>query len=304
MTNLNTHPGRHPAPAPTWALRACQDVTRHHSKTFYLGSRFFPREQRLAVWAVYAACRTGDDIADETDAARATPALHAWWRGIQDVYELPPEHFGQHDATLTALAWAVRRYPIPLDAFHELYEGLRCDVAHRSFHDMHDLEVYCRRVAGVVGFMIAAISGYDGGPRTLQQALRLGQAMQLTNILRDVGEDARRGRVYLPDTVLREYGVTHADIQTGRVTPAYTALMRALSDVARTWYIEGRAGLPCLHGSARLAVASAASAYEGILDDLERHGFDNFSRRAHVGTTRKLGLVARAWWSLRQSPRA
>ncbi|WP_051517178.1 phytoene/squalene synthase family protein [Deinococcus phoenicis] len=273
----------------------CRDVTRRHSQTFYLGSRFFPPRQREAVWAVYATCRAGDDIVDERPGAQAREQLGWWWARVQAAFAGRP---GPHPAD-TALAWAAAHWPVPLSAFEELHEGLQMDLRGHRYHDLDDLTMYCRRVAGVVGFMIAPICGYSGGARTLHHALLLGQAMQLTNILRDVGEDLERGRVYLPETLRREYGVTSAMLEAGRVTPEYRALMRHLSGLARAWYAEGRAGIPCLHGSARLAVQTAARSYEGILDDLARAGFDNFRRRAHVSGPRKLLMLPQAWWELR-----
>ncbi|WP_082869745.1 phytoene/squalene synthase family protein [Deinococcus puniceus] len=282
------------------AVAHCRDVTRLHSKTFYLGSRFFPAQERAAVWAVYAACRDGDDIADELTGHDAVTQLDGWWARMQVAFAgLPdPQPDGTHPID-TALSWAAQTYPIPLSAFGELHEGLRMDLNGHSYQTMDDLTLYCRRVAGVVGFMIAPISGYSGGERTLQHALMLGQAMQLTNILRDVGEDLERGRVYLPADLMTEYGVSGADLQRGIVTPEYRALMRHLSALARDWYKQGRTGIPMLHGSARLAVQTAARAYEGILDDLERADFDNFRRRAYVSGPRKLLMLPQAWWELR-----
>ncbi|WP_412029927.1 phytoene/squalene synthase family protein [Deinococcus yunweiensis] len=273
----------------------CRDVTRAHSKTFYLGSRFFPPRQRQAVWAVYAACRDGDDIADETSGTHAKHALAAWWQRTERAFQGQPGTYpGDH-----ALAWAAQTYDIPLSAFRELHEGLQMDVRGYEFEHMDDLTLYCRRVAGVVGFMIAPISGYHGGERTLEHALHLGQAMQLTNILRDVGEDLARDRIYLPRSVMARHGVTEATLRAGVVTPAYRAMMLDLMTQAREWYALGRRGIPLLHGSASLAVATAARAYEGILDDLVRNDFDNFGRRAHVSGPRKLMMLPRVWWELR-----
>ncbi|MBI0446249.1 phytoene/squalene synthase family protein [Deinococcus sp. DB0503] len=283
---------------PAAVARHCWEVTRQHSRTFSLGSRFFPAGQREAVWAVYAACRAGDDSVDECHGDEAKQALAAWWARVQAAFAGRP---GPHPID-TALAWAVSHWPIPLAAFEELHEGLRMDLEGYHYRDLDDLTLYCRRVAGVVGFMIAPICGYDGGERTLARALRLGQAMQLTNILRDVGEDLERGRVYLPETLLREYGVTRAVLEAGTVTPGYRALMRHLSALARAWYAEGRAGIPCLRGRARIGVQAAARAYEGILDDLARGDFDNFRRRAHVSGPRKLLMLPQAWWEVRGAP--
>lgn len=289
------NPQAGPDAAAGQAIGHCRELTRAHSKTFYFGSRFFPPAQRAAVWAVYAACRDGDDIADETDTLHRAEALEVWRKRVGQALRGRP---GAHPID-TALGWAAGRYAIPEGAFEELYQGLRMDLQGHPYRDLADLELYCRRVAGVVGFMIAPICGYAGGEATLERALRLGQAMQLTNILRDVGEDLARGRVYLPADLLAQYGVTDAMLSAGRVTPEYTALMQHLTRLARSWYAEGRAGIPALQGSGRLAVATAARAYEGILDALARNGYDNFGRRAHVSSTRKLLLLPQVWWELR-----
>nr|WP_027481624.1 phytoene/squalene synthase family protein [Deinococcus pimensis] len=281
--------------APLTAIEHCRALTRHHSKTFYLGSRFFPHEQRLAVWAVYAACRDGDDAVDEGPPEGAADRLDAWWNRVERAYQGRPTD----DCVSEALAWAVERYAIPQGAFHELLLGLRMDLDGHEYRDARDLDLYCRRVAGVVGFMIAPICGYDGGQGTLERALRLGQAMQLTNILRDVGEDAARGRLYLPRDVMDRFGVTRADVMDARLSPQYEALLRHLCAQARDWYREGSAGIPRLHGRGRVAVATAARAYEGILTSLEENGWDNFTRRASVSGTRKLLMIPGVLWQLR-----
>lgn len=293
------------------AVGHCRELTRHHSKTFYFGSRFFPLTERQAVWAVYAACRRGDDTVDEPGGGAA--ALEDWWQATQAALsgQRAQPHttdihlVASHPADL-ALSWAASQYDLPITAFHELYLGLqmdlRMDAGTLTYADMTELELYCRRVAGVIGFMIAPICGYSGGERTLEYALKLGQAMQLTNILRDVGEDLERSRVYLPQSLMTEYGVSHSMLLAGRVTPPYRALMRHLSQQARAWYQEGRAGLPYLHGSGRLAVTAAARAYEAILDDLEANDYDNFSRRAHVSAPRKLLMLPGAWWEVKLGP--
>ena len=280
------------------AVSHCRDLTREHSKTFYFGSRFFPVAQRHAVWAVYAACRDGDDIVDEPGGGPAE--LSDWWARVQSALSgrVAFSQHGPHPVDL-ALGWAAGQFSIPVSAFRELYLGLRMDLEGQVYRDMDDLELYCRRVAGVVGFMIAPICGYQGGDQTLQHALRLGQAMQLTNILRDVGEDLARGRLYLPQSLLDEYGVSQESLLAGEVTPEYCALMRHLTALAREWYTEGRAGIPQLQGSGRLAVTAAARAYEGILDALERNGYDNFRHRASVSGTRKLLMLPQAWWEMR-----
>lgn len=277
-------PSAQPDPA---ALQWCREVTRHHSKTFYQGSLLYPVGQREAVWAVYAACRLGDDIVDDLPAHEAVPALQRWWEEVEAAYAGQPAASPMSQA----LAWAVARYPVPHEAFAELHAGFQMDLRGEQYHTLDDLSLYCRRVAGVVGFMIAPIGGYQGGECTLSAALALGQAMQLTNILRDVGEDLRRGRLYLPSELMREFGVDIENLRAGRITPEYQRLMAHLVGLARQGYAEGAAGIPQLHGQARYGVAVAAKLYAGILDELEANSYDNLSRRAVVSGPRKLWLT-------------
>ncbi|MDO4264156.1 MAG: phytoene/squalene synthase family protein [Deinococcus sp.] len=277
-----------------YAREACRQITRRHSQTFYLGSLFFPASQRPAVWAVYAACREVDDLVDEPGYDPAA-AVDTWWGRVQAAFA---GQAAPGDAVGEGLAWAAQRYPLDLAAFADLRAGmeldLRMDRGGHRYTSLDELDHYCYCVGGVIGLMIAPISGYSGGPQTVERALRLGRAMQLTNILRDVGEDWARGRLYLPSALMTHFGVSEDDIAAGRITPQYRALMAQLSARARQDYAYGRAGLAQLHGRGRWAVAVAADLYEGILDELERRDFDNLSGRAVVGRGRKLRLTARA----------
>ena len=277
------------------ALEHCRDITQHHSSTFYLGSKFFPREQRLAVWAVYATCRIGDDIADELEPGIARVELERWHDRVMNALAGQPES----DPMSQALGWARRQFPIKRAPFEELYLGLKMDLEQTRYQTLDELLTYCRRVAGVVGWMIAPISGFSGGNDTFERALKMGMAMQLTNILRDVGEDLERDRIYLPQELLDRHGVTEHDLRAGRISPNYVALLRELSALARRYYCEGWRGLSRLHGPAGFAVALAAASYEGILGKLERNGFDNFQKRAIVPGREKLAMIPRVWWTLR-----
>ncbi len=172
--------GRAARPVAGWpagAVAACRAITRRRAGTFYFGSLLLDAPRRAAVWAVYAACRDGDDLVDEP--RRGTPAerraaLDGWWDCVRGAYA----GRGSGGPVWDALAWAVAAYPIPLEAFAELYRGFRGDLDGDPLADLADLERYCRRVAGVVGLMVAPICGYAGGEETLARALRLGQAMQ------------------------------------------------------------------------------------------------------------------------------
>jgi phytoene synthase len=284
------------ATPPRDALEYCRGITEHHSKTFYFGSRFFPAMQRQAVWAVYAACRLGDDTVDELEGRAARDALETWKERVTNAIQGTPDS----DPMAQSLHWAAQHFPLSVEPYHELYLGLEMDLACHRYDTLDELMLYCRRVAGVVGWMITPIAGYDGQAQTLERALKLGMAMQITNILRDVGEDLARGRVYLPQELMDKHGVRHRDLLERRINDGYVALMQELDGIARELYREGWRGLPRLRGPAQIAVAVAATAYEGILGALERNGYDNFTMRASVSGRKKLAMIPSAFLELRR----
>lgn len=274
------------------SIEHCVRITREHSHTFYLGSRLFPRRQRHAVSVVYAVCRAGDDAVDEAPSVvEARDRLDAWAVQVDRAYAGRPADEAPFEV---GLAWALEHYDIPRTAFDELHRGLSFDLEMQGVADYEALMSYCRWVAGVVGWMIVPIAGYDGGDDTRRRALKLGQAMQLTNILRDVGEDLARGRCYLPESWLARYGVSVADLMRGEISEGYVALLEALTERAHGLYREGWVGIPRLHGTAPAAVGVAALNYEGILHKLEQNGWDNLTRRAYLGSVERLALIPRA----------
>lgn len=276
------------------ALGACERTTARHSSTFSLGSRFFPATQRQAVTAVYAACRVGDDAVDEAvDLADAQKRLEAWWQGIERAYAGTPDRTRPYEV---GLAWTLERYDVPKEAFHELRQGFESDLFLTCMETMDDLLLYCRRVAGVVGWMITPIAGYKGGPETLEAALALGNAMQLTNVLRDVGEDLNRNRCYLPQELLDTHGVTLHELRKGSVSDAYVALLEDLACEAERLYDQGWSGVPKLQGAAKYAVAVAAENYQAILRKLRANRYDNLNRRAYLRTHERLQLIPIAVW--------
>lgn len=271
------------------ALAHCERITGAHSSTFHLGSRLLRPAHRRAVVAVYAVCRYGDDAVDETPiAADAWASLERWWMHVERAYAGTPD---PAEPLEVALAWTLDRHSIPIEAFRELRLGLNMDLGRPKLATMDDLMLYCRRVGGVIGLMITPIVGYRGGRPTLEDAMALGQAMQLTNVLRDVGEDLRRGRLYLPAESLARHGVTVDDLLRGQVTAGYEALLRELVAEAEALYRQGWHSIPKLHGTASLAVGSAALSYHGILGKLRRNGFDNLTRRARLAPAERVALV-------------
>jgi phytoene synthase len=272
---------------PDW--KALAGIIRRYSTTFYLGSLLFPKEERKGAWAVYAACRLGDEAVDGP--AGGPEALRAWWQGVERAYRGRPL-----EAWEKGLAWALARWPIPQEAFWDMREGFLTDLGPVRLQSEAELMEYCYRVAGTVGRMIAPIAG--GGPEVEEKAVHLGQAMQLTNILRDVGEDLERDRLYLPRELLERFAISLADLQEGRLTPGYRALMAHLEAKARTLYREGLSGLSGLKVG-RGAIALAALQYQGILDKLRLSGYDNLGKRAHLKAWERLKLLPQALWMAR-----
>ncbi|MBF6593322.1 MAG: phytoene/squalene synthase family protein [Thermaceae bacterium] len=269
---------------PDW--KAVCSIIRQHSATFYYGSLLFRGEARKGAWAVYGACRVGDDAVDESDDTLRD--LDYWWAGIERAYDGTAE--SEWEAGLT---WALERWPIPQQAFADMHQGFLADLHPVRLETLAELYTYCYRVAGTVGLMIAPIGG--AGPEGHQAAIKLGQAMQLTNCLRDVGEDLALGRIYIPAELMHKHGVGLEDLRQGQVTPQYIALMRELAREARKLYREGLKGLKYLKNG-RGAIALAALQYQGILDKLELQGWDNLTSRASLSTYERVMLLPKAIW--------
>lgn len=282
------------------ALAACARVTARHSSTFHLGARLFRGDRRKAVLAVYATCRLGDDAVDEARTpSEARARLRDWWDGIERAYAGVPR---QDVAFEVALAWAVRRFPIPKHAFAALRAGFESDVSGAPMRTYDDLSTYAYRVAGAVGLLIAPVAGFRGGDATLEKAVALGKAMQLTNVVRDVGEDLRRGRCYLPSDALERHGVDLEALRSGEITPGYVALIDEIADEARRLYREGWSGIRNLHGAAAAAVAVAAWNYEAILHKIVQNGHDNLRQRAHLRPAERIATIPRALLQLVLQP--
>jgi 15-cis-phytoene synthase len=278
------------------AISYCTKLTKDHSSTFYLGSRLFSQPERRAVSVVYAVCRSGDDAVDEAlNYSFAFDNLRLWWENVERAYSGQPRN--THPLEL-ALSWVLENYDVPKQAFEELYLGLDSDLRPSPYETIDDLMLYCRRVAGVVGWLIAPIAGYRGGQETLEYALALGQAMQLTNILRDVGEDLEKGRCYLPKELLAKHNVNVNDLRSGLVNENYIALLEELAERTSQLYRQGWRGIPRLKGAGKTAVGVAALNYESILTKLRQNNYDNLTKRAHLKTLERIALIPKAVYSV------
>lgn len=270
------------------AYKACEEVTRQHSRTFFLASGLLPFEKRQAARALYAFCRVSDDIIDRSLHDGRLNELDDWRRRA----------LANHpsDADLVAVAWADTRarFGIPTRYAEQLLDGVACDLTKSRYETFDELAAYAYSVASTVGLMAMHIIGFRG-PEAVPYAIKLGVALQLTNILRDVGEDWQNGRLYLPQEDLQRFGLSEADIAAGQVTPRWRKFMRFQVERVRRLYAESWAGIAMLEPDGRFAIAAAADLYEAILDDIEAHDYDVFSRRAHLSAWGKLRRLPGIW---------
>jgi len=273
------------------AYESCRRLTAEYSKTFYLASLLFPPEKRRAIWAIYAWCRRTDELVDGLGATADLGDLSRWEERLQKIFVGATE-----DAYDVALADAVQNFPLEPQPFMDMIEGMRMDLKQDRYETFEDLHTYCYRVAGTVGLMVCAVMGAaPEDPVVREQAIALGIAKQLTNILRDVGEDARRGRVYLPLEDLRKFDYSEADLFNCVNDERWAALMEY--EIARTYeyYHQAQKGISALIADARWPVWASLIMYRKILDKVRQNGYQNFVQRAYVPRTEKLLLLPVAW---------
>jgi phytoene synthase len=264
----------------------CRQVTRHHAKSFYFCAQFLPAAKRRAIYAVYALCRTIDDFVDraaDRDASDTRTILDAWRAELRD-------DRGDGHPALRAWRDAATAYRIPAEHAEELMRGVLMDLGTVRYATYADLELYCYRVASVVGLMTSEIFGYSDS-RALDRAVDLGLAMQLTNICRDVGEDAAMGRIYIPADELERFGVSDEALLSRRVEGRFVDLMQFQIARARALYRAAEPGIEMLSPDCRYTVRLSSRVYGKILDAIERNGYDVLSRRAYVPLPRKLAAL-------------
>lgn len=279
------------------AYERCRQETAHWAKTFYLGTLLMPPEKRRAIWAIYVWCRRTDELMDGPQAQTLSPAallsrLDAWEERTRGLFE------GRvADDLDSVMVDTMERFPQPQQAYLDMIEGQRMDVTKHRYATFEELELYCYRVAGTVGLMSQAVMGLDPAytsapwserPDPSQAAIALGIANQLTNILRDVGEDRARGRIYLPQDEMKRFNYRESDLFAGELNDHWRALMAFQLARARAWFARSEEGVRWLSADARWPVWASHRLYRGILDVIERHDFDVFNRRAFVPTAGKL----------------
>jgi phytoene synthase len=275
-----------------------------HAASFRFAARLFPRDALHKVAGVYAFCRFTDDLVDEApeeDPIHLETRLTEWLTLARRAYD----GAATGSPLLDDVMGDMRRAGVDFEYVEELVEGVRMDLAPREYGSMEELRTYSYRVASVVGGWLTELFGVRD-PWVLERAYALGHAMQLTNILRDVGEDLRRGRLYLPEDTMLRHGVDRVlleavSVNPGPTSPGYRALLEELMSRAEEDYERAFQGIPFLPSFFRGPVAVAASVYRGIHGEIRRNAYDNLNRRARTSFFRKIILATRGLWKLRRT---
>jgi phytoene synthase len=268
----------------------CQQKAASSGSSFYYSFLFLPPERRRAITALYAFCREVDDVVDEGMDPQVAAAKLVWWRNeVQNLFAGKPQH-----PVMRALEPFRERFGLSAARLNEIIDGMEMDLRQSRYLDWKGLEAYCYRVASVVGLLAAGIFGYRD-ERTLDYAKDLGIAFQLTNIIRDVGEDARKNRVYLPVEDLQRFGVPAADILQAKETPAFRSLMAFEAQRARQFYERAMSALPPEDRRSQRPGLIMAAIYRTLLDEIERGGFQVLKERTSLTPLRKLWIAWKTW---------
>ncbi|MCK9387646.1 MAG: presqualene diphosphate synthase HpnD [Sulfuritalea sp.] len=268
----------------------CQERAAQSGSSFYYSFLFLEPPRRQAITALYAFCREVDDVVDECPDALLARTKLAWWRGeTSALFEGHPTH-----PVTQALATSLKTFSLPREQLLEIIDGMEMDLDNTRYADFKALHLYCYRVASVVGLLAAEIFGYTDR-MTLKYAHDLGLAFQLTNIIRDVGEDARRGRIYLPQDELLRFGVGESDLIEARYSDNFRQLMEFQAERAKATYQQAFAQLPAADRKAQRAGLIMAAIYRATLDEIVRDGCRVLDRRTSLPPLRKLWLAGKTW---------
>ena len=273
------------------AYEICRKETQQWAKTFYLGTLLLPQEKRKAIWAIYVWCRRTDEIMDSVEASTKTQDelsdnLDEWEENTKNVFK------GNIKSELdSVLLDTIEKYPQSIQPYLDMIDGQRMDLNKFRYKDFDELKLYCYRVAGTVGLMTQNVMGIDSAytsapwsamPDPSEAAIALGIANQLTNILRDVGEDRHRGRIYLPQADIEKFNYSEEELLKGKINNQWKALMNFQLTRAREWFQKSEDGIKWLSSDARWPVWTSLRLYRGILDSIERLDYDVFNNRAFV----------------------
>ncbi len=282
------------------AYEYCKSVTREHAKSFYFSAKFLPKHKQKPIYALYALCRHVDDEVDEIgidNEAKAIEAIENWKGKLNFIYGDSNESAIRDSQSAVVVAWKdlLKTYKIPQKLPLELMKGVLMDTHTNRYETFDELYVYCYRVASTVGLMSSEIFGYEGGQTTLDYAEALGIAMQLTNILRDIKEDAAMNRIYLPKEDLRRFDVSEQDIFANKFDQKFIEMMKFQISRARNYYTKAEKGIPFLSKDTRFCVLLAARIYGRILDEIEKQNYNVFKNRVHTTKMQKLMAIPKIW---------
>lgn len=285
------------------AYQLCRQITAKYAKTFYLATLLVSEAKRRSIWAIYAWCRRTDELVDGPAATITTPeTLDQWEAQLESLFAGHPVEDPD-----VAMVDTLQRFQLDIQPFRDMIAGQRMDLYRSRYETFEELNLYCYRVAGTVGLMSTAVMGVDTGNNTAawnrhrepyiptEEAIALGIANQLTNILRDVGEDARRGRIYIPLEDLARFNYTEQDLLKGVVDKRWRELMRFQIERTRQFYAQAEKGISYLAPDARWPVWAALMNYSQILERIERNQYDVFQQRAYVPRIQKLRTLPVAW---------
>ncbi len=268
----------------------CQNKAAKSGSSLYYSFRFLPPDRRRAIIALYAFCREVDDIADDVSDLNIARAKLGWWRAeVANLFQGHPQH-----PVTKALSLATTAFSVDQARLSEIIDGMEMDLTHHRYNDFASLKLYCHRVSGVVGQLSAGIFGYSN-PRTLEYAEKLGLAFQLTNIIRDVGEDARHGRIYLPQDEMAKFGVSTADILAARHSRAFVNLMAFQCQRAKSLYDAAFEALSPEDRRPQRPGLITSAIYRTLLQEIERDDFMVLKQRTSLTPMRKLWIAWRTW---------
>lgn len=273
----------------------CQQKVAESGTSFYYAFLFLPPEKRQAIHALYAFCREVDDVVDECEDPGIAAAKLSWWRKEVSLLDSPEGQPLPSHPVMLALRDVRQNFDLPLEYFNEIIDGMAMDLEYSRYPDFKSLSLYCYRVAGVVGLLSAEIFGMTDR-KTQRYATELGTALQLTNIIRDVGEDARRGRIYLPVDELQQFNVPAADILNAKETPEFVALMTFQGERAQSYYDRALSSLPPADRSAQRPGLIMAAVYRTLLDEISKDGYQVLKQKTALPPLRKLWLALKTWF--------
>jgi len=271
------------------AYSTCQVITKAGAKNFYYAFLTLPKEKRQAIYAAYAFCRITDDISDDLVGEERESGLADLRKALDSAYSNSPD-----GAVFIALEDAANQYQIPKSYFEDVITGVEMDISKNRYETFEELREYCYHVASVVGLICVEVFGYSDD-RAVESAIVLGIAMQLTNIMRDVGEDAERGRIYLPLEDLRKFEYTEEQLLAGEWNENFHELMKFEAERARNYFFRGTYLFNLLDRRSRACPETLASVYSKILGKMEREKFPVFEKRVGISKFSKIAMVARLW---------